>query len=158
MFDFVKSDLIQIIEQFDSHFNYWEYHVHNYVVVVIFRCHKFYFCLFKCFGFAKHFSILKETRLFQNLPPTVQQDAIFAADKLAASVIKTCAQEDELNPLVCGFLTTCIHDRDAMGSELKEYYYEIFSKVFQCAPQMLLAVIPSLTKGLSVHYFMSHCL
>ncbi|KAG4954297.1 hypothetical protein JHK87_039891 [Glycine soja] len=36
-----------------------------------------------------------------------------------------------------------------MGSELKEYYYEIFSKVFQCAPQMLLAVIPSLTKGLS---------
>eukprot|EP00256_Glycine_max_P066679 XP_025981274.1 uncharacterized protein LOC102668501 [Glycine max] len=78
-----------------------------------------------------------------------KKDAIFAADKLAASVIKTCAQEDELNPLVCGFLTTCIHDRDAMGSELKEYYYEIFSKVFQCAPQMLLAVIPSLTKGLS---------
>lgn len=96
--------------------------------------------------------------LFQNLTPTEQQDAIFTADKLAASVIKACAQEDELNSLVCGFLTTCIHDRDAMGSELKEYYYEIFSKVFQCAPEMLLDVIPSLIKELSVHYFMSKCL
>ncbi|KAK7385197.1 hypothetical protein VNO78_30910 [Psophocarpus tetragonolobus] len=85
--------------------------------------------------------------LFQSL--TEQQDANFAADKLAASVIRTCAQEDELYPLVCGFLTTCIDDRDAMGSELKEYYYEILSKVFQCAPQMLFAAIPSLIKELS---------
>ncbi|KAK7373149.1 hypothetical protein VNO80_06547 [Phaseolus coccineus] len=76
-------------------------------------------------------------------------DANFAAEKLAASVIKTCAQEDELNLLVCGFLASCIHDRDAMGSGLKQYYYEIFSKVFDCAPEMLHSVIPSLIKELS---------
>ncbi|KAK8466806.1 hypothetical protein PHAVU_008G163350 [Phaseolus vulgaris] len=76
-------------------------------------------------------------------------DANFAAENLAASVIKTCAQEDELNLLVCGFLASCIHDRDAMGSALKQYYYEIFSKVFDCAPEMLVSVIPSLIKELS---------
>ncbi|TKY56159.1 Sister chromatid cohesion protein PDS5-like A [Spatholobus suberectus] len=72
-----------------------------------------------------------------------------ASYRLAASVIKTCAQEDELNPLVCGFLTSCIHDRDAMDSELKEHYHEIFVKVFECAPHMPLAVIPSLINELS---------
>ncbi|KAL2317798.1 hypothetical protein Fmac_031674 [Flemingia macrophylla] len=71
-----------------------------------------------------------------------------ASYQLAASVIDTCAQEDELNPLVCGFLTSCIHDRDAMDNELKEYYHEIFFKVVRCAPQMLQAVIPSLMKEL----------
>ncbi|XP_020238238.1 sister chromatid cohesion protein PDS5 homolog A isoform X2 [Cajanus cajan] len=71
-----------------------------------------------------------------------------AAYQLAASVIETCAQEDELNPLVCGFLTSCIHDRDAMDSELKEYYHEIFFKVVWCAPQMLLDVVPTLMKEL----------
>ncbi|XP_027940300.1 sister chromatid cohesion protein PDS5 homolog A isoform X2 [Vigna unguiculata] len=76
-------------------------------------------------------------------------DGNFAAENLAASVIKTCAQEDELNLLACGFLVSCIHDRDAMGSGLKQYYYEIFSKVFECAPEMLLSVIPSLIKELS---------
>ncbi|XP_047149339.1 sister chromatid cohesion protein PDS5 homolog B isoform X3 [Vigna umbellata] len=76
-------------------------------------------------------------------------DGNFAAENLAASVIKTCAQEDELNLVACGFLASCIHDRDAMGSGLKQYYYEIFSKVFECAPQMLLSVIPSLIKELS---------
>ncbi|KAH1215952.1 Sister chromatid cohesion protein PDS5 A-B [Glycine max] len=102
-------------------------------------------------------NILNESEeAFQQLLEVILQnlirqnkDAIFTADKLAASVIKACAQEDELNSLVCGFLTTCIHDRDAMGSELKEYYNEIFSKVFQCAPEMLLDVIPSLIKELS---------
>jgi len=93
--------------------------------------------------------------LFQNLTPAEWQDANFAAENLAASVIKTCAQEDELNLLVCGFLASCIHDRDAMGSALKQYYYEIFSKVFDCAPEMLVSVIPSLIKELSVHTFTS---
>ncbi|CAJ1971874.1 unnamed protein product [Sphenostylis stenocarpa] len=86
--------------------------------------------------------------ILQNLVKQ-KKDAILAAEKLAASVIKTCAQEDDLNLLVCGFLASCIHDRDAMGSGLKDYYYEIFSKVFQCAPQMLLSVIPTLIKELS---------
>ncbi|XP_061341944.1 sister chromatid cohesion protein PDS5 homolog B [Gastrolobium bilobum] len=77
-----------------------------------------------------------------------KKDATRAAYQLAASVIKTCAQEDELNPLVCRFLTSCIHDRDAVDCELKEFYHEIIFEVFQCAPQMLLAVIPSLIEEL----------
>ncbi|KAK7301356.1 hypothetical protein RJT34_12219 [Clitoria ternatea] len=78
----------------------------------------------------------------------IKQDASFAANQLAASVIKTCEQEDELNPLVCGFLTSCIYDRDAVSCELKEFYHEIIYEVFQCAPQMLLAVIPNLIEEL----------
>jgi len=91
--------------------------------------------------------------LFQNLTTAEWQDTNFAAENLAASVIKTCAQEDELNVLVGLFLASCIQDRDAMGSGLKQYYYEIFSKVFECAPKMLLFFIPSLIKELSVPSF-----
>ncbi|KAK7321020.1 hypothetical protein VNO77_31092 [Canavalia gladiata] len=77
-----------------------------------------------------------------------KKDTTFAAYQLAVSVIKACAQEDELNPLICRFLTSCIHDREAVDCELKEFYHEIIFEVFQCAPQMLLAVIPSLIKEL----------
>ncbi|XP_019460581.1 PREDICTED: sister chromatid cohesion protein PDS5 homolog A isoform X2 [Lupinus angustifolius] len=76
------------------------------------------------------------------------KDTTCAAYQLASSVIKTCALEDELNDLVCRFLTSCIHDRDSVGCELKESYHEIIFRVFQCAPQMLLAVIPSLIEEL----------
>ncbi|CAK7346982.1 unnamed protein product [Dovyalis caffra] len=69
-----------------------------------------------------------------------------AASQLAASVIQACAEK--LEPLVCGFLTTCFLDRDAVESELKEFYHEILFKVCQCAPHMLLAVIPNLTQEL----------
>lgn len=82
---------------------------------------------------------------------TEQQDATYAAYQLAASVIKTCARGDELNHLVCRFLTSCVYDRDAVGSELKEFYHEIIFQVFQYAPQMLLAVIPSLIEELLVY-------
>ncbi|KAJ6405305.1 hypothetical protein OIU84_013299 [Salix udensis] len=69
-----------------------------------------------------------------------------AASQLAASVIQTC--EEKLEPFVCGFLTSCFLDRDAVDSELKEFYHEILFKVFQCAPHMLLGVIPNLTQEL----------
>ncbi|KAL9396150.1 hypothetical protein Peur_010403 [Populus x canadensis] len=69
-----------------------------------------------------------------------------AASQLAASVIQTC--EEKLEPFVCGFLTSCFLDRDAVESELKEFYHEILFKVFQCAPHMLLGVIPNLTQEL----------
>ncbi|XP_015571530.1 sister chromatid cohesion protein PDS5 homolog B isoform X2 [Ricinus communis] len=69
-----------------------------------------------------------------------------AASQLAASVIQSCAEK--LEPFICGFLTSCSLDRDAIDSELKEFYHEILFKVFQCAPQMLLAVIPNLTQEL----------
>ncbi|MED6112773.1 hypothetical protein PIB30_064706 [Stylosanthes scabra] len=77
-----------------------------------------------------------------------KKDTTSAAYQLAASVIKSCAEEDELNSLVCRFLISCIHARDVMVSELKESYHEIIFKVFQCAPQMLVAVIPSLIEEL----------
>ncbi|XP_057735278.1 sister chromatid cohesion protein PDS5 homolog B isoform X2 [Arachis stenosperma] len=77
-----------------------------------------------------------------------KKDATSAAYQLAASVIKSCAEEDALNSLVCRYLISCIHARDAMVSELKESYHEIIFKVFQCAPQMLVAVIPSLIEEL----------
>ncbi|KAK4276740.1 hypothetical protein QN277_014853 [Acacia crassicarpa] len=72
-----------------------------------------------------------------------RKDATCAASQLAASII-SCADEIELKPLVCWFLTSCINDRNAVSSGLKESYHEIIFKIFQCAPEMLLAVIPSL--------------
>ncbi|XP_021806603.1 sister chromatid cohesion protein PDS5 homolog A isoform X3 [Prunus avium] len=74
------------------------------------------------------------------------KDADSASSQLAVSVIQTCA--DKLESFVCGFLTSCILDRDAVGSELKEFYHDIIFKIFKCAPQMLLAVIPNLTQEL----------
>uniref|UniRef100_A0A5B7BL44 Uncharacterized protein n=1 Tax=Davidia involucrata TaxID=16924 RepID=A0A5B7BL44_DAVIN len=69
-----------------------------------------------------------------------------ASSRLAVSVIQNCAEE--LEPFVCGFLTSCILDRDAAGGELKEHYHEIIFEISQCAPQMLFAVIPNLTQEL----------
>ncbi|XP_050211868.1 sister chromatid cohesion protein PDS5 homolog B [Mercurialis annua] len=68
------------------------------------------------------------------------------ASQLAVSVIESCAEK--LEPFICGFLTSCSLDRDAVDNDLKEFYHEILFKVFQCAPQMLLAVIPNLTQEL----------
>ncbi|KAG7980769.1 hypothetical protein I3843_05G200200 [Carya illinoinensis] len=69
-----------------------------------------------------------------------------ASYQLAVSISQHCAEK--LEPFVRGFLTTCILDRDAVENELKEFYHEIIFKLFQCAPQMLLAVIPNLTQEL----------
>jgi hypothetical protein len=88
------------------------------------------------------------------IPPSASvfypQAATPAASQLAASVIQTC--EEKLEPFVCGFLTSCFLDRDAVESELKEFYHEILFKVFQCAPHMLLGVIPNLTQELLVRH------
>ncbi|XP_027368350.1 sister chromatid cohesion protein PDS5 homolog A [Abrus precatorius] len=73
-----------------------------------------------------------------------KKEATVAAYELAVSVIKTCAQEDKLTRLISKLLTACIHDGEAASCVLKEFYHEIIFNVFQCAPQMLLAVIPSL--------------
>ncbi|TYK31652.1 sister chromatid cohesion protein PDS5-like protein A isoform X1 [Cucumis melo var. makuwa] len=66
-----------------------------------------------------------------------------AASHLAGSIVGTCAET--LEPLICGLLTSCISERDVVGSELKEFYHEIIFRIFQCVPQMLLPVIPNLT-------------
>lgn len=69
-----------------------------------------------------------------------------ASSQLAISVIQTCAEK--LEPFVCGFLTSCILNRDSIRSELSEFYHEIIFKIYQCAPQMLLAVIPNMVQEL----------
>lgn len=69
-----------------------------------------------------------------------------ASSQLAVSVIQACSER--LEPFISGFLTSCIIDRDAVQSELKEFYHEVIFKIYQCAPHMLLAVIPNLAQEL----------
>ncbi|KAG5544487.1 hypothetical protein RHGRI_017042 [Rhododendron griersonianum] len=68
------------------------------------------------------------------------------ARMLAVSVIRSCAEE--LETYVFEFLTSCIVNRDGVRSDLKEFYHEIIYEVIQYAPQMLLNVIPTLTREL----------
>ncbi|XP_043700993.1 sister chromatid cohesion protein PDS5 homolog A isoform X2 [Telopea speciosissima] len=75
-----------------------------------------------------------------------EKAAPLASFRLAVSIIQLCSEK--LGPLIQQFLTSCILDRDTMGSELKEFYHEIIFEIFQCAPQMVLPVIPTLTQEL----------
>lgn len=85
------------------------------------------------------------------------QGATASPSRVAVAVIQNCAEE--LEPFICGFLTSCILDRDSVVNDLKEFYHEIIFEIFQCAPQMLLAVIPNLMQELvvclafSIHLF-----
>lgn len=65
-----------------------------------------------------------------------------ASHQLAVSVIQNCSEKIE--DTVSRFLRSCILNRDAVQSEIKEYYHEIIYEIFQCSPQILLSVIPSL--------------
>ncbi|XP_064947401.1 sister chromatid cohesion protein PDS5 homolog B-like isoform X1 [Musa acuminata AAA Group] len=71
-----------------------------------------------------------------------------AASKLAVSLIQNCA--GKLESPIHGFLTSCIFDNDASANEFKKLYHEIILKLYQCAPQILVAVIPNLTHELLV--------
>lgn len=98
----------------------------------------------RCWILKSHFT----STLMLLCPLYVLQGESSASYKLAVSIIQNCAEK--LEPYVCGFLTTCILDRDAVENELKESYHEIIFELFKCAPQMLLAVIPNLTHELLV--------
>ncbi|KAM7514857.1 hypothetical protein LguiA_004440 [Lonicera macranthoides] len=96
--------------------------------------------------------ILKE-KVSQQLVEAILQklskeakNASLASFRLAVSVIQNCSEYLEAS--VCGFLTSCILNIDAIDSELREFYHEIIFEIYQCAPQMLIAVIPNLTKEL----------
>ncbi|KAL0314313.1 UNVERIFIED_CONTAM: Sister chromatid cohesion protein pds5 [Sesamum angustifolium] len=69
-----------------------------------------------------------------------------ASIRLAGTVIQNCGEK--LERCICQFLTSCILNRDAVGSVIKESYHEIILEIFQIAPQMLLSVIPCLTHEL----------
>ncbi|KAF3640005.1 putative sister chromatid cohesion protein PDS5 -like protein A-like isoform X2 [Capsicum annuum] len=64
------------------------------------------------------------------------------ASRLAVSVIQNCSEKIE--ETISRFLRSCILNRDAVQSEIKEYYHDIIYEIFQCSPQILLSVIPSL--------------
>uniref|UniRef100_A0A7N0TLY4 Sister chromatid cohesion protein PDS5 homolog A n=1 Tax=Kalanchoe fedtschenkoi TaxID=63787 RepID=A0A7N0TLY4_KALFE len=68
--------------------------------------------------------------------------------QLAITVLE--ASSEFVMPPLSVFLTTCILDRDSIQSELKEFHHDIIYKVYQCAPQMLLSVIPILSHELLV--------
>ncbi|CAA6667666.1 unnamed protein product [Spirodela intermedia] len=70
----------------------------------------------------------------------------YGSFKLAVSLVENCAER--LEPHIRGFLTSCISERDATGNELKEFYHEIIFQIYQCAPQILIAVMPNLTQEL----------
>ncbi|KAK4429654.1 Sister chromatid cohesion protein pds5 [Sesamum alatum] len=69
-----------------------------------------------------------------------------ASLRLASTVIQNCGEK--LECYICQFLTSCILNRDAVGSMIKESYHEVILEIFQIAPQMLLSVIPCLTHEL----------
>ncbi|GMH17169.1 hypothetical protein Nepgr_019010 [Nepenthes gracilis] len=71
-----------------------------------------------------------------------------ASYSLAVDLIQTC--EGQVKPAICGFLTSCILARDSLQNEIQQSYHEIIFELFQCAPQMLLAIIPSITQELLV--------
>ncbi|KAL9229223.1 hypothetical protein vseg_004711 [Gypsophila vaccaria] len=69
-----------------------------------------------------------------------------AAHHLAVSVIQTCAEK--LQPAICGFIMSCISDQASVPSDLKGCYHDVIFEIFQCAPHMLLAIIPNLIEEL----------
>ena len=70
------------------------------------------------------------------------------AHKLAVDIIQNCAEK--LEHIVRIFLSSCIFNKDAPANEHKKLHHKIILEIFQCAPQMLFAVIPSLTHELLV--------
>ncbi|XP_010692404.2 sister chromatid cohesion protein PDS5 homolog B isoform X2 [Beta vulgaris subsp. vulgaris] len=69
-----------------------------------------------------------------------------ASYHLAVALIQHCAET--IKPAICGFLMSCISERDSVTSGLKECYHEIIFEIFQCMPHTLLAVIPNLAQEL----------
>lgn len=80
--------------------------------------------------------------IFRNL---VKEDK-GGAHKLAVDIIQNCAEK--LEHTVRMFLSSCIFNKGAPVNEHKKLHHKIILELFQCAPQMLFVVIPSLTHEL----------
>lgn len=78
----------------------------------------------------------------------VLQDVASASFQLAVSVVQNCGEKVER--CICQLLKSCILNRDAVQSVIKESYHEIILEVYQTAPQLSLSVIPLLTEELLV--------
>ncbi|KAH9325840.1 hypothetical protein KI387_006018, partial [Taxus chinensis] len=73
-----------------------------------------------------------------------KRNASLAAHRLSISVLQRCAEK--LEPAIQQFLTSVMLEGKVAGSDLQEDYRDIIFEIYQCAPQMLLAVIPNLTQ------------
>eukprot|EP00250_Pteridium_aquilinum_P017571 c23690_g1_i1 orf=2-3739(-) len=69
-----------------------------------------------------------------------------AAHKLAVGVVRHCAEK--LEPYVQRLLTSVMLEGRTAEIDLHADYHDIIHEIYQCAPEMLLAVIPNLTQEL----------
>ncbi|KAF0902491.1 hypothetical protein E2562_017891, partial [Oryza meyeriana var. granulata] len=69
-----------------------------------------------------------------------------ASHKLAVDIIQNCAEK--LEPILRTSLSSCIFNKDVPVNETRKPHHKIILEIFQCAPQMLFAVIPHLTHEL----------
>uniref|UniRef100_K3XDX2 Sister chromatid cohesion protein n=1 Tax=Setaria italica TaxID=4555 RepID=K3XDX2_SETIT len=69
-----------------------------------------------------------------------------ASHKLAFDIIRDCAKKME--PIICSFLSSCIFNKDMPVNDLRKLHHKVILEIFQCAPQILFAVIPNLTHEL----------
>ncbi|CAA0827902.1 ARM repeat superfamily protein [Striga hermonthica] len=69
-----------------------------------------------------------------------------ASHQLAVTVMQNCGEKLERS--LCHFLKSCILERDAIRSVIKESYHEIIIEIYRISPHLLLSVIPSLTHEL----------
>ncbi|XP_040378681.1 sister chromatid cohesion protein PDS5 homolog A isoform X2 [Oryza brachyantha] len=69
-----------------------------------------------------------------------------ASHKLAVEIIQNCAEK--LEPILRTFLSSCIFNKDAPVNEIRKSHHKIIVEIFQCAPNMLFAVVPHLTHEL----------
>ncbi|KAL8170975.1 hypothetical protein V2J09_022779 [Rumex salicifolius] len=69
-----------------------------------------------------------------------------ASYQLAAKLIHDCAER--IKPAVCGFLTSCILERDSMQSDLRGSYQDIIYGIYCTAPDILVAIIPHIIEEL----------
>ncbi|CAL4960254.1 unnamed protein product [Urochloa decumbens] len=69
-----------------------------------------------------------------------------ASHKLAVDIIRNC--NAKLKPIICSFLSSCIFNKDMPASDIRKLHHKIILEIFQCAPQILFAVIPNLTHEL----------
>ncbi|KAL8539683.1 hypothetical protein ACS0TY_001335 [Phlomoides rotata] len=75
-----------------------------------------------------------------------REDVASASFQLAVSVVQICGEKVE--SCIYQLLKSCILNRDAVQSVIKESYNEIILEVYQIAPQLSLSVIPLLTNEL----------
>ncbi|RLN05424.1 hypothetical protein C2845_PM13G14560 [Panicum miliaceum] len=69
-----------------------------------------------------------------------------ASHKLAFDIIHNCAEK--LEPTIRSFLSSSIFNKDIPVNDLRKLHHRVILEIFQCAPQILFAVIPNLTHEL----------